>query len=147
MLSADKTESVSFDENTLYYFDFVTYSQTLEDTASQYDLANLLTTLQGLVNRETPRVFINYTTDNGYSKATDKFWLEALRRDGYLRRNFLQFRRLSADDGGYSGGLDGSFLHQNQPRPVAVGFAFRPAGQGHEREKYAFRRQNRIRLF
>lgn len=82
MLSADKTESVSFDENTLYYFDFVTYSQTLEDTASQYDLANLLTTLQGLVNRETPRVFINYTTDNGYSKATDKFWLEALRRDG-----------------------------------------------------------------
>lgn len=82
MLSADKTEEIVYDENTLYYFDFVTYAQTLDDTPSQYDLANLLTTLQGLVNRESPHMFVNYTTDNGYSKATDKFWLEALRRDG-----------------------------------------------------------------
>lgn len=82
MLSADKTENIVYDENTLYYFDFITYAQTLDDTVSQYDLANLLMTLQGLVNRDKPHIFVNYTTDNGYSRSTDKFWLEALRRDG-----------------------------------------------------------------
>lgn len=82
MLSADKTESVAYDADTLYYFDFLRYAEGLEDTVQQYDLANLLTTLQGLVNRSEPHLFINYTADNGYSKSTDKFWLEALRREG-----------------------------------------------------------------
>ncbi|MBQ8884768.1 MAG: hypothetical protein IJY62_00115 [Clostridia bacterium] len=82
MLSADKTENISYEEGTLYYFDFISYSEKLDDTVSRYDLANLIATLQGLVNREKPKLFINYTTPNGYAEATDKFWLQMLRREG-----------------------------------------------------------------
>lgn len=84
ILGADIEEDgeIVDNQNNMYYFDLYSYMQTVRDTEAQYDIANLICTLQGLVNRSGERLFIRFMQGNTFSDDTDRYWLEYLTADG-----------------------------------------------------------------
>ena len=79
--------TIEYEESSLYYFDLFNYMNTVAlDAEEQYDIANLVTTLQGLVNRDGQRLFIRFQEPNNYSQDTDGYWLEQLtKEDAWLK--------------------------------------------------------------
>lgn len=86
ILGTDITEDaeIVYDENALYYFDLNAYMATMSDSEEMYDIANLVSTLQGLVNREGEHLFIRFEAANGFSQDTDAYWLNYLTQSGRL---------------------------------------------------------------
>lgn len=86
LLGADIEENVEYSESALYFFDLYDYMVTrAADAEEQYDIANLVSTLQGLVNRDGQRLFIRFTAANNFSEDVDGYWLNYLTQEG----NFL----------------------------------------------------------
>lgn len=73
---------IAFNENALYYFDLNTYMTTVANAEEAYDIANLVCTLQGLVNRDGQRLFVRFQQLNTFSDDTDAYWLNYLRSEG-----------------------------------------------------------------
>lgn len=85
LLGVDIAEDgeIEYSESSLYYFDLFDYMNTVAlDAEEQYDIANLVSTLQGLVNRDGQRLFVRFQQPNTYSQDTDGYWLEQLTADG-----------------------------------------------------------------
>lgn len=81
--SIEEEGTIEYSESSLYYFDLFSYMQTVAlDAEQQYDIANLVSTLQGLVNRDGQRLFIRFVQPNDYSQDTDGYWLDELTGDG-----------------------------------------------------------------
>ncbi len=78
---AEDTE-IAFNENALYYFDLNSYMAAVPNSEDAYDIANLVCTLQGLVNRNGQRLFVRFMKANGFSSDTDAYWLDYLRQEG-----------------------------------------------------------------
>lgn len=79
---AEEEKDVAFEENALYYFDLNSYMAETADAEQAYDVANLVCTLQGLVNRDGQRLFIRFQAANGFSADTDRYWLDYMRQEG-----------------------------------------------------------------
>ena len=79
LMGTTETEIVeNFKENALYYFDMNAYYRDVMSTSEYfYDMSNLLFTLQGLVNREKVRIWMNYSTNE-----SDPYWLEQFTKEG-----------------------------------------------------------------
>ena len=73
---------------TLYIFDTEKYLlKQPENKSWQYDVINLVTTLQGLVNRQEPQLYQLYVRErlSSNNMNVDQYWLQILRgSDGYL---------------------------------------------------------------
>lgn len=83
LLGADIEETVEYNESSLYFFDLYNYMVTrAADAEEQYDIANLICTLQGLVNRNGERLFVRFVAANNFSDDVDGFWLSYLTQDG-----------------------------------------------------------------
>jgi len=70
---------------TLYVFDLESYLSAQPDNKVwQYDVINLVSALQGLVNRDVPQLYILYVHErfSYYQMNVDRFWLEKLRSPG-----------------------------------------------------------------
>lgn len=83
LLGADIEEEVTYNEDALYFFDLYDYMLTeAADAEEQYDIANLVCTLQGLVNRDDSKLFVRFMQSNGFSDDTDSYWLQYLTQEG-----------------------------------------------------------------
>ncbi len=72
-------------EEILYIFDLEQYlSLKPENKVWQYDVINLVSTLQGLVNRDKPQLYILYVQEglSRHNLNVDRYWLEKLRSPG-----------------------------------------------------------------
>jgi hypothetical protein len=68
-----------FDMRYLYSLDLSDPAQA----ASAYDQMQLVFTLQGLVNRETPQLYVNFSSSNAYYDGNpDEYWLAQLQQSG-----------------------------------------------------------------
>jgi hypothetical protein len=80
-------DNLVYDENLLYYFDVLPYVRSIVDTRFAYDIISIITTLQGLANRDGVHLYINFS-DYGFPNSlasVDNFWLDDLMSAG----NFL----------------------------------------------------------
>ena len=83
ILGIDQNEAVpTYDEDVLYYFDLFDWVNAMPTYADQYDIANLVATLQGLVNRDGVHLYIRNTSANRFHSDVDGYWLEYLTEDG-----------------------------------------------------------------
>lgn len=80
----EEESEITFSENSLYVFDLYDYMlNNAADAEAQYDIANLVCTLQGLVNRDgKTRLFVRFMQGNQYAENTDMYWLNHLTADG-----------------------------------------------------------------
>lgn len=69
-------------ENALYCFDLRRCVNDLPDSRLGYDIVNLVATLQGLANREKPRLFVEFTgrTNTMHLSDVDDYWLQYIRK-------------------------------------------------------------------
>ncbi len=82
-MDIEEESEIVFEEDTMYYFDLNNYMLTEAAHAEQqYDIANLVSTLQGLVNRDGQRLFIKFMRSNGFSSDTDSYWFNYLTAKG-----------------------------------------------------------------
>lgn len=84
LLGVDIEEAgeIEYNEDSLYTFDLYDYMLNVAlDAEEQYDIANLVTTLQGLVNRDGQRLFIRFQQSNNFSDDTDGYWLKELTKE------------------------------------------------------------------
>ena len=65
---------------TLYTYD-LTYTLKLTNQKRIWDETHFVSTLQGVVNRHSPRLYVYFTGPDG---ATDKFWLQCMKDNKYL---------------------------------------------------------------
>lgn len=88
ILIATVTETAGLDtlptreKNTLVYFDMIHALSTMpQDSVLQYDTLKAVSALQGLVNRERPRLFIRFLDGEGPNAPIniDDYWLEKIR--------------------------------------------------------------------
>lgn len=78
-----ENETIEYSESALYYFDLYDYMLTeAADAEEQYDIANLVCTLQGLVNRDGQRLFVRFMASNTFSQNTDDYWLGYMTKEG-----------------------------------------------------------------
>jgi hypothetical protein len=77
-LGADTQESVTYDADALYVFDLKKYMDAAATSEDAYDVANLVATLQGLVNRQTPHLFIRFKESSDFAQDVDGYWLDKL---------------------------------------------------------------------
>jgi len=86
--SATVSDPSSAATKTLYVFDLESYlNRHPENKVWQYDVINLVTALQGLVNRKEPRLYILYVRERLSSSGIniDRYWLEKIHgRQGFL---------------------------------------------------------------
>jgi len=82
ILGVDIEEDIAYDEDTMYYFDLNSYMQAMDDAEQAYDIANLICTLQGLVNRDGQRLYVRFVEQNTFCADTDNYWLDYLTADG-----------------------------------------------------------------
>ncbi|MHB0998110.1 MAG: GxGYxYP domain-containing protein [Armatimonadota bacterium] len=75
------TASVSAQLEKLYTFD-LTYTRELTDQKRIWDETHFVSTLQGIVNRNSPKLYVFFTGTDG---ATDQFWLKKMQDDGFLK--------------------------------------------------------------
>ncbi|MGC9328111.1 MAG: GxGYxYP domain-containing protein, partial [Candidatus Hinthialibacter sp.] len=81
--AADQADSPS--PKTLYLFDLNRYLlRHPENKTWQYDVINLVSALQGLVNRQEPQLYIIYVHErlSSFQMNVDEFWLRQLRGPG-----------------------------------------------------------------
>ena len=72
-------------DKVLYVFDLERYlAQKPDNKTWQYDVINLVSALQGLVNRDQPQLYILYVRESlsGHQENVDQFWLNYLRGFG-----------------------------------------------------------------
>jgi len=82
-VAAAQTDKIGYSESALYYFDLYSYmTEHAADAEESYDIANLVCTLQGLVNRDGKRLFVRFQQANGFSESTDDYWLNYYTADG-----------------------------------------------------------------
>lgn len=84
ILGVDEGETLTYDESALYYFDLYSWMGKFGSGEEAYDIANLVSTLQGLVNRESTHLFIRFQQSNQFSDDTDNYWLDYLRQEGRM---------------------------------------------------------------
>lgn len=60
----------------MYFFDMAKLEQEEKDSKRKYDILNFVASLQGHVNKETPRLYINLIADS------DLYWLKKLSNEG-----------------------------------------------------------------
>ncbi|MDX9753391.1 MAG: GxGYxYP family putative glycoside hydrolase [bacterium] len=80
-------------EDTLYVFDLETYlNRQPENKVWQYDVINMVSALQGLVNRTSPQLYVLYVREglSGHRMNVDDFWLGIL-RGGDTRMSKVHF--------------------------------------------------------
>lgn len=78
--------------NLLVYSDMSSvFSNMPQDSVLQYDTLKLVSALQGLVNREKPRLFIRFLDGEGPEKPIniDDYWFEKI-RDGLFREHNIR---------------------------------------------------------
>ncbi len=86
ILGVDKNETVpTVEDNKLYCFDLESWVKQMPTQEDQYDIQNLIATLQGLVNRDGQRLFIKNT--NVQNANTDSYWLNYLTKEGNWLEN------------------------------------------------------------
>lgn len=87
VLFAGKEEeaSMQYDENVVYYFDAKTIVDEVYDYHLAYDILSTVAVLQGIVNREEPRLYVRAT---GYPSEMnnavydpDLFWLDYIKEE------------------------------------------------------------------
>lgn len=84
-LLAPEEESLTYDAEKLYYFDLLAYTNAAPSDELAYDLANLVATLQGLVNRDGSHLFVKFTTNKQqFNVQPDEYWLNKLQADGEM---------------------------------------------------------------
>lgn len=79
MLSAPAPETSTATQPPLLYFDVAKAFESMpQDSVLQYDALKLVCALQGLVNREAPRLLIRFLEGEGSGKTIniDDYWLE-----------------------------------------------------------------------
>ena len=93
-------EKTSPKESTFYTYDMTSLravdKSNPADVRRVWDETLLISTLQGLVNRDSATLFVNYV--QAYGRDVDAFWLETFSKevhkaDGSTRRGWLQDRR------------------------------------------------------
>lgn len=72
-------EANSGEKGTIYYVPFKTFTYGM-DTKQQYDCMKFLASLQGLLNRDKPTLFVDFIEENN----TDRFWFSYLRLKGKM---------------------------------------------------------------
>lgn len=83
VLGIDKNEAVpEVKSNEIYYFDLYAWAQSMNSDADFYDISNMISTLQGLVNRDGVRLFVRNMAANSFTTDTDGYWLEQLTGEG-----------------------------------------------------------------
>lgn len=87
-------------QEPFYYYDMAYLRgidrSDLANIRSVWDETLLISTLQGLVNRDSAKLFVNFV--QGYGKDVDQFWLETFSKelhcsDGSVRDGWLQHRK------------------------------------------------------
>lgn len=78
------TTAQLFDTDKLYFFNLKEYIEPVEFSREKYDISLLVSCLQGIVNREKPLLYINFSEGNAYIEGKDTYWIDYLRRDGDL---------------------------------------------------------------
>ena len=63
-------------DGVLYYFDLAEWMTKIPVSEFAYDGALFVTALQGLVNRDAPRLFVRFTSGTHYQQNMDDSWLE-----------------------------------------------------------------------
>lgn len=66
-------------EEPIVYIDMMEYSQPSDDVAAIWDVMHVTSTLQGIVNRDAPRLFIRYVRN---SINVDDYWWNMYRQEG-----------------------------------------------------------------
>lgn len=82
-------DDIEYDEDTLYVMDCATYIGRITDSRISYDILALISTIQGIVNRDGQHLWIQYSQKHsegdGMAVAdtnSDYFWLDYLTREG-----------------------------------------------------------------
>ncbi|MEW6237429.1 MAG: GxGYxYP domain-containing protein [Candidatus Omnitrophota bacterium] len=91
LLSFPCSSSAQIAGKTLYIFDLESYlAAKPDDKVWQYDVINLVSALQGLVNRDAPQLYILYVREQfSYNKQNiDRFWLDKLRSPGLFLADY-----------------------------------------------------------
>ena len=84
LLGVDKNESVpAYEEDALYIFDIYSWAHNVGAQDERYDIYNLVTTLQGLVNRDGVHLFV-YGMADAFQTDVDQYWLDYLSEDGQM---------------------------------------------------------------
>lgn len=97
----------------LVYLDMVPVLQRCGgDTVLQYDTLKLVASLQGLVNRDSPRLAIRLLGGSGQSGPVnvDDYWLEILQRDWMKEREILRIDSLEALFAQFPEALNGAVI-------------------------------------
>ena len=100
---------------TLYYFDAVyLYNLPHEE---RYDRRHVLFCIQGLVNRDAPRLFVRYNGGNG-----DLFWLSTLQQAGGFCENWPQTTITSLEEliSTFRSDISGVVLYDPDPDKGAI---------------------------
>ena len=79
--------AIEFDDSKLYYLDLLSMVQQYDDFRIHQEIMTTVVALQGLVNRDKPRLFIRFLDDVSHNQAgeQDLFWLDYLSET----KNFL----------------------------------------------------------
>ncbi len=77
-------QKLQYDANKLYYFDLYDFMLTTGDSVFNYDVAFMISVLQGIVNRDGQHLFIRFNGRNAFSADMDNFWLDYLQGEGQL---------------------------------------------------------------
>ena len=75
-------KKLQYDASALYYFDMKSYLGSVKDSVFGYDSALMIFCLQGLVNRDSQRLYIEFTPDSWRGSNVDATWLDYLTEDG-----------------------------------------------------------------
>ncbi|MBQ1264664.1 MAG: hypothetical protein IIY04_04530, partial [Oscillospiraceae bacterium] len=85
IIPVQAAQTMEVKDDTLYFFDLEKFITSIESTECQYDYLKLATALQGLVNRDEPRLFFDFMEHDNYGKKfgmdMDKWWLDQLRME------------------------------------------------------------------
>ena len=83
---------IEYRDDTLYVFDMYSYIENITDSSTAYDILTLVSTIQGIVNRDNQQRLYMYLTQLGEGAAaySDWFWLDYLTREG----QFMEGKRI-----------------------------------------------------
>lgn len=81
---AEQDASIVYEDGALYYFDLFDWmTANAAHAEEQYDIANLVCTLQGLANRDGEHIYLRFRNpDDRFPADTDSEWLKYLTADG-----------------------------------------------------------------
>ena len=85
----ENDKKIQLSEGKLYYYDLRANVESLKDYSYQEQLMTLVAVLQGLANRDKPRLYLRFLDDANHNSlgGQDDFWLNYLSRErGWLPR-------------------------------------------------------------